>query len=404
MSTTPQQSPAPVVAALLAKGVRIPNPTSLEIADDVDPDRISGDGVTIHAGCRIRGARTVIAAGSTLGAEGPVTVENCQLGRGVELKGGYFAKAVFLDRSNLGLAAHVREGSLLEEEAGGAHCVGLKQTILFPFVTLGSLINFCDCLMSGGTSRSNHSEVGSSYIHFNFTPDGNKTTASLFGDVPRGVMLDQPAIFLGGQGGAVGPIQTGYGTVVAAGSVLRSDVPDDGMLVIPERATPHTRPVSKHSYRQLARILERNLTYIASLDALEAWYRGVRRDFFAGWHLGELVYEGALAALASGRTERLKRVKTLAGNLAVTDAGRQQLRDHLDDLLAGFGSPQVDVPDELAAELQTARGAGRDYLAAIQNLSPDARKTGTAWLQDLIDQRTARAADLVPSLRLFGRQ
>ena len=125
----------------------------------------------------------------------------------------------------------MREGCLLEEEAGGAHCVGLKQTILFPFVTLGSLINFCDCLMAGGTSRQDHSEVGSSYIHFNYTPDGDKTTASLFGDVPRGVMLDQPPIFLGGQGGAVGPVRVGFGTVVTAGSVLRGDVLEDGKLV-----------------------------------------------------------------------------------------------------------------------------------------------------------------------------
>ena len=112
MTFTPQGFS--IVAALLDKGVRIPNPGSLEIADDVDPGRVSGDRVTIHAGCRIRGAKTVIGAGSTLGAEGPVTIENCQLGRGVELKGGYFAKAVFLDRANMGLAAHVREGSILE--------------------------------------------------------------------------------------------------------------------------------------------------------------------------------------------------------------------------------------------------------------------------------------------------
>ena len=61
----------------------------------------------------------------------------------------------------MGLGAQVREGCILEEEANGAHCVGIKQTILFPFVTLGSLINFCDCLMAGGTSRKDHSEAGS---------------------------------------------------------------------------------------------------------------------------------------------------------------------------------------------------------------------------------------------------
>jgi UDP-N-acetylglucosamine/UDP-N-acetylgalactosamine diphosphorylase len=42
----------------------------------------------------------------------------------------------------MGLGAQVREACILEEQASAAHCVGLKQTILFPFVTLGSLINF----------------------------------------------------------------------------------------------------------------------------------------------------------------------------------------------------------------------------------------------------------------------
>nr|NLI50084.1 UDP-N-acetylglucosamine pyrophosphorylase [Propionibacterium sp.] len=401
MSTTPRG--LAIVETLQAKGVHLPNPGSLDIADDVDPDRISGDGVTIHAGCRLRGARTVISAGCTLGAEGPVTLDDCQLGPGVDLKGGYFAKAVFLEGANLGLAAHVREGTILEEEAGGAHCVGLKQTILFPFVTLGSLINFCDCLMSGGTSRSDHSEVGSSYIHFNFTPDGNKTTASLFGDVPRGVMLDQPAIFLGGQGGAVGPVYTGFGTVVAAGSVLRSDVDDDGLLVIPDAPQPHTRPVAKHSYRQLPRLLERNLTYVASLDALDAWYRGVRRPFFAAQELGALVYEGALAALAGARAERLKRLKTLIGHVDDADPARAQLKERADAFLGGFGSPATEVPEALAAELAAALAAGRSYIAAIKQLSPDARAAGVAWLQGIIDGRTAAAAASVPALSLFTR-
>src|SRR5512139_3792542 len=216
---------------LLHKGVDIPNPLTIDLGDEVRVDRISPKGVRIYPGCRIYGEKTVISAGVQIGYEGPVTIDNCQLGPKVELKGGYFSNSVFLEKSSMGLGAHVREGCILEEEANGAHCVGLKQTILFPFVTLGSLINFCDCLMAGGTSRKDHSEVGSSYIHFNYTPDGDKTTASLFGDVPRGVMLDQPPIFLGGQGGAVGPVRVGYGTVVAAGSVLLEDVLEDGKLV-----------------------------------------------------------------------------------------------------------------------------------------------------------------------------
>lgn len=44
----------------------------------------------------------------------------------VELKGGYFNKSVFLEKASMGLGAQVREGCILEEEANGAHCVGLK--------------------------------------------------------------------------------------------------------------------------------------------------------------------------------------------------------------------------------------------------------------------------------------
>ena len=62
------------IGALLDKGVDIPNPLSLDIGTEVDVDRISADGVTIHPGCRIRGGRTVISAGVTLGSEGPQEV------------------------------------------------------------------------------------------------------------------------------------------------------------------------------------------------------------------------------------------------------------------------------------------------------------------------------------------
>ena len=83
--------------------------------------------------------------------------------------------------------------------------------------------------MSGGTDGKNHSEVGSSYIHFNYTPNQDKATPSLIGDVPAGVMLNQPPIFLGGQGGLVGPVRIGHGTVIAAGTIYRKDCPEGGM-------------------------------------------------------------------------------------------------------------------------------------------------------------------------------
>ena len=179
----------PKVEQLIKKGVRIFNPSTITVGEEVSVDRISGENVVLHAGCKIFGSATLIMAHSEIGYEEPVTIENCQLGPHVKLNGGFFSHSTFLKKVEFGLGARVRAGCLLEEESNGAHTVGLKQTILFPFVTLGSLINFCDCLMAGGTSRKDHSEVGSSYIHFNYTPDQDKATPSLTGDVPRGVGL-----------------------------------------------------------------------------------------------------------------------------------------------------------------------------------------------------------------------
>ncbi|MDP2268442.1 MAG: UDP-N-acetylglucosamine pyrophosphorylase, partial [Deltaproteobacteria bacterium] len=150
--------PAKVIE-IIAKGARIAAPYSVEIGEEVSIDRISGQEVVFYSGTKIYGSRTLISAGAKIGGEGPATVVDCQLGRQVELKGGFFQSSVFLDKASLSDGAHVREGTLLEEETKAGHTVGLKQTILFPFVALGSLINFCDCLMAGGTGPNDHSEV-----------------------------------------------------------------------------------------------------------------------------------------------------------------------------------------------------------------------------------------------------
>ncbi len=121
---------------LLSKRVKIPNPGTVEIGEDVNLDRISGDNVSIYSGCKIYGSSTLISRGSQLGYEGPVTVENCQIGPQVELKGGFYKESVFLKGACLGFGSHVREGTILEEEARTAHAVALKQTILFRNISI----------------------------------------------------------------------------------------------------------------------------------------------------------------------------------------------------------------------------------------------------------------------------
>jgi bifunctional UDP-N-acetylglucosamine pyrophosphorylase / glucosamine-1-phosphate N-acetyltransferase len=407
------------VLKLISKGVDIPNPVTLDIGEEVNTDRISPNGVTIYPGCRIYGDKTVISAGARIGYEAPTTIEDCQLGPKVELKGGYFSKSTFLEGANMGLGAHVREGSILEEQANGAHCVGLKQTILFPFVTLGSLINFCDCLMAGGTSRQDHSEVGSSYIHFNFTPDGDKTTPSLIGDVPRGVMLNQRAIFLGGQGGMVGPLRIGYGNVVAAGSILRNDYPGDSKLIIGKTHAAAVMDFIPFAYPNLARIVENNILYLANLSALEQWYVWVRKPFFGGQEFGDLMYKGLLEKLALAKKERLKRLKAMADKASTstgkddrskqTSPFRKEFHANITRVQEIFAHDMADDliekrRDDFLSSFEAARGNGKaGYLEIIQGLPAAVSDKGTFWLNGIVDALCMGVAEVMPSSGMFRK-
>jgi bifunctional UDP-N-acetylglucosamine pyrophosphorylase / glucosamine-1-phosphate N-acetyltransferase len=406
------------IKQLIEKGVDISNPATLDIGDEINIDQISEKGVRIYPGCRIYGSKTVISSGCKLGYEGPVTIEDCQLGSKVELKGGFFSKSVFLEKANMGMGAHVREGCILEEEAGGAHSVGLKQTILFPFVTLGSLINFCDCLMAGGTSRKNHSEVGSSYIHFNFTPDADKTTPSLLGDVPRGVMLNQPPIFLGGQGGIIGPVRLGYGNVIAAGSVLRQNYPDDNQLIIEKAPKNSVKGYIPAAYPNFRRVVENNILYMANLTALEAWYAHIRKPFLETQPFGPLLYAGVLEQLSAAKKERLKRLKAMAEKSVAPsrEEGRNtEIRSRqefyqqigfLEELFTG------KVPDVSATADQFREGfivefrkeaeaKKTNYIEAIQELPAAIAAQGVIWLNSIVNAFAQKAAQTLPSMDLY---
>ena len=216
---------------LADKGVKMIDPRQVYVSPDVDPARIY-PGSVLYPGARITGSRTLIGTGAEIGTEGPATVDNSVIGAGASIASGYVTESTLLPRAKAGGSCHFRGGTLLEEEASTAHAVGLKQTIMMYGVTMGSLINFCDALLSGGLSRKVHTEIGSGFIHFNFTPwgeSGDKATASLIGTVTEGVFLDRPPIFLGGMSGIVGPKEIGFGAMTIAGQVLRRSVQEEIM-------------------------------------------------------------------------------------------------------------------------------------------------------------------------------
>jgi UDP-N-acetylglucosamine/UDP-N-acetylgalactosamine diphosphorylase len=352
-------------------GVRVVDPRQTFIDGDVDPGRIDPTAI-LHPGTRLSGARTFVGPGAVVGREGPAALVNAVLGEGAVVASGYVEDAVLLRGARLGADAHVREGTLLEEEASTAHAVGLKHTVLLAFVTLGSLVNFCDVLMAGGTSRQDHSEVGSGFIHFNFTPwgrAGDKATPSLLGDVVRGVFLDQPRIFLGGAGGMVGPRVVGYGSVVGAGQVLRRDVPEGRLVVAPPPEVD--QPAREPRARRIDRVRAQNAQYLGQLVALREWYRHVRTahlpDPAAPDHRAVVTRE-AIATLNLCIAERWSRLRGF-------------LEEH------GLGlRPVEDGPSAPCPLAREPAGEGRDHVAWVRRLSADDADRGKAWLQGIVDR------------------
>jgi UDP-N-acetylglucosamine/UDP-N-acetylgalactosamine diphosphorylase len=409
------------VSQLINKGVRIDCPDSIEIGEEVDVGKISDQGVVIHAGSKIFGDTTLILRDARIGFEAPATVKNCQIGPEVELKGGFFEDAVFLANAKAGLGSHVREASIFEEQASIAHTVGTKHTILFPFVTLGSLINFCDCLMAGGTSRKNHSEVGSSYIHFNFTPNQDKVTASLIGDVPKGVMLNQPPIFLGGQGGLVGPCRLAYGTTVAAGTIVRKDELRPERLLWGGAQKEGNLTYKPGRYQNEKRLVINNIIYIANLIALGQWYRHVRSQFISEY-FPETLLSGLEEKLDRAISERVNRLEALCGKIQKylemetqknnararsSPAEKQKLElvtrwSQLKDLLNQSRTETGD-PGNRDPFLEKIRNGinknGLDYIAVIQALPPSDGTIGTQWLQGIVDRVSTDVLSVIPSFK-----
>jgi UDP-N-acetylglucosamine/UDP-N-acetylgalactosamine diphosphorylase len=389
------------LSQLRRQGVEIPAPHTLEIGDEVDLSAIRGPKTVLHSGTKLYGDVS-IAPGCRIGYEEPATVEGCAVGPGCKLAGGYFGGAVFLDDVVVGKGGHIRGGTLMEEQSNGAHTVGLKQTVLLPFVTLGSLINFCDVLMAGGSSRRDHSEVGSSFIHFNFTPfgrNGDKATPSLVGDVPRGVMLRSPRIFLGGQAGLVGPMHIDYGTVLAAGFVYRRDHgPDE--LVVGEKLPARSMPFTPLRYGRIQNKVRRNLTYTGNLVALWHWYERVRIGLCTD-DVHHALYRRAQDNLGSGIKERIKRLGQIAGYMedSINElsgdenpnereiAAQREFRERWPQMEARLGDFRNIDQQELYEKVDPgfARAEGASYVEKIRSLDSNTVAGGTEWLNAIVN-------------------
>jgi UDP-N-acetylglucosamine/UDP-N-acetylgalactosamine diphosphorylase len=354
---------------LASRGVTIPDRRQVYLDEAVDLSRIRA-GTILYPGTRLIGSGTFVAAGAKVSLEGPAVLENTVIGENAEVASGYLKDSVMLRGARVGSNAHIRAGTLLEEQASTGHAVGLKHTVLMSFVTLGSLINFCDGLISGGRSRKEHTEIGSGFIHFNYTPRGSagdKATPSLVGDVPHGVYLRQPRIFLGGLSGLVGPQKVGFGSFTLAGQVIRREVPAN--RIVGDAA----RSIDKEfqALNQFpGRVLKLNLEYIGQLAALQAWYRHVRLSRIptrSEYDDLRIVTQAAAELLSVSIDERVQRLGQFLDERGVVPPNL----------------PSTIPPCPLRIE-PTAPYV--DHVDWVSRLSDADMQLGISWLESIVEQ------------------
>jgi|SRR5208337_1774366 len=255
---------------LAQNGVKVWGPERVYVSEDVRLNRISAGAVLMNA--TITGATTFIGARAQIGISGLARIHEAQIGPHVVLGAGSYENCVLLDGSKARGFAEFRQGTVLEEEAETGHNVALKNTVLTAGVVAGSLINFCDVLLTGGSSRNDHSEVGSGSVHFNFDPRGDKF-GSLMGDT-TGCLLRSRRIFVGGNSGVVAPVHLAFGVVVAAGSIVRKDVAANQLSAGDIRG--QSGDYDPDRYFDLSRKFCTTANLVGNLHALRAWYQKVR--------------------------------------------------------------------------------------------------------------------------------
>ena len=383
------------VQRLRDHGVDVWGPERVYVATDVPLDNIE-PGASIYQ-ATLSGPELLIGRGSRIGVSGPARVADCQIGRDVELGAGTYEGATFLDGAVVRGFAEIRPGTLLEEQVDAAHSVAFKNTILTATVVTGSVINYCDVFMSGGTSRSDHSEVGSGVIHFNFDPRGDKY-GSLIGDV-RGVLQRSAPVFVGGQCGLVGPVHVDFGAVVAAGSLVRRDVTAD-CVHFENFETQAVSDFDREIYTGLRRKFVTTAKLIGNLRALDAWYERVRMPFADEHH--RPLYRAAQQQARVHIAERVKRVeriiakldrsieKSAAGGDPVLEKFHGEHRlliensDEIRKVLCGSG--EVAAPPPAVLEQYENARASMTHLEAVRKLDEFASEAAAAWLHQIAQE------------------
>ncbi len=420
------------IEILLEKGVEIPKPDQVIVGEDVSVEHIE-PGVTLYPGVKLYGSQTRLGSGSQIGKEYGGLYSNICTGRNVSLGSGFYQDCVFLDGASVRSGAEIRGGTLFMEKANAAHTVGCKMTVAGIAVTLGSLINFCDILITGGSDQAfGFTEIGSGAIHYNFTQNGLKF-ASLVGPGALGEMYGLfPRTFVGGQTQVIGPTTIGSGCLIPAGTAVRAQV-GNGLISVQPPLPEGSKKYDPDYITRAKSKFDLTADLIVHYRVLAEYFRLVRQKFAQmrkDSFLEELLGV-ARDTLCANSTERISWLfdkkeegqqvdlfAKLPHSLGLhqdmlKSAHGKKIRFHLENIYGHellLGKKKA-LKESLEKELDLKeydsgflaklpklieQSGAKDYFSFIRELSPQDKKLGQQWLQNALTDVRKKTDQIIP--------
>ena len=233
-------------------------------------------------------------------------------------------------------------------------------------------------------------------------------------------MINQKPIFLGGQGGIVGPITIEYGTIVAAGTIVRKDIDKENTMLLGSPSIARSMPFHSNLYSNLHRIIKLNINYIANLIALRSWYINIRTLFVKDDFEGEL-HKGAVQKLDFAIDERIKQLKKIAEKMPESIEVQKSISANPSEKMImrkneyGKNWPNIEAflkgslkendsnqkKDDFIKIIENMISQrGKDYITAVKSLEKEESQRGTEWLQGIVDGINSRVWEFLPSFKI----
>lgn len=187
-------------------GVTLLDPDTIYIGLDVE----IGQDTVIEPNTQIYGS-TRIGKGCLIGPNSKI--DSCELGDGCTVLMSHVIKAALGPGVKIGPFANIRPGAVLGEGVKVGNFVEIKNAELGDKVAVSHLTYIGDASIGANTN------VGAGTITCNY--DGFAKHRTEIGE----------DAFIGSNSTLVAPVRIGDGAMVAAGSVVTSDVPDDALAV-----------------------------------------------------------------------------------------------------------------------------------------------------------------------------